>query len=406
MDQYRGKSRPWYVPEVEYEGLTENGYWWEQLTFGGVLAPVNNDFSIKYGMSMYAFEDRYKSRNDPSRKFYSVPMSYIELIQQQKFWDNLDNRKPNLTTDQRWKFFHIDKQFAAKAYGQPYVCTAERAEAHAERWEKFWAAKDRRLKREAYNKMTQEQKDNVTRLEEAEAIERLRKERHRAWELRQKLVAQRKMNRHLEANDREYRLRLFETIQEPAEQVRRRPGTESEREDDASRGRSRSPRRSPPIPPNFPCPPAQPLENVEVETEEERARREYAWEEHRLSQRRQRDRANAIGLRNLEAARKFEREARQRNEYRNLVTGDLTERDPEPPRPRGMWLPPRTRRDRDMDNVSDLLESWLLPRDVLLRNQNKIEPIVVPEDYDEETTDMESSTGRGSDVTMTAPRSS
>ena len=395
MDMYRGKTRPSCCSEVEFDGLIENGFHWEQCTFGGIIHPINSDFSMKYGLSIDTFSDRSKDSSDPSKIFYTVPMSYVEKLQQQEFWDSLDAKRYRLTPDERWRYFYVDRSNSARAWGQPWVCTADPADIYAELWDDIVAEKVSKLKKEAYDLMTPEQKDNASRIQEAQEIEKLRIQRRQAWQLRQKLVAERKMKRQREASGKENWLGLSETIQQPAEfalTLRPRPARESKQEADAFRRRSRSPHRSPPLPP-----PSVP-ENHETETEEERARREYAWEEYRRSQKRQRDQAYLTRLQTLEEVHKAEKTAREHNEYYDFVTGELTERPVERARARGMWQPRPTERDREMEKVSDLLEASILPKDILTRDKDKLPTVCPAEEYDI-STDGESVTDASSEAT-------
>ena len=54
------------------------------MTFGGRIDPINHDMSCKFGLATTAWPPTFRDSIH-----YAIPMDYIETIQQQETWDNL-----------------------------------------------------------------------------------------------------------------------------------------------------------------------------------------------------------------------------------------------------------------------------------------------------------------------------
>lgn len=124
-DLYHGSDTPYFVPEpyVEDMSVRESGCMWEKFTFGGRIFPVNDDVSCRYGLYTQAWPCPPGER-DWQNTLYSIPMDWIEKIQQQEFWDDHADILTGETQRELERFLYPPRTSGtAKAWGRGLVLT-------------------------------------------------------------------------------------------------------------------------------------------------------------------------------------------------------------------------------------------------------------------------------------------
>jgi len=124
-DLYHGGDLPYFVPEpfIGNMSVRESGYMWEKFTFGGRILPINDDLSCKYGLFTQAWPCPPEER-DWQNTLYSIPMDWIEKIQQQEFWDDNEDILTGETQQELEEFLYPPRTSGtAKAWGRGLVLT-------------------------------------------------------------------------------------------------------------------------------------------------------------------------------------------------------------------------------------------------------------------------------------------
>ena len=88
-------------PYMNDNGYSEAGFAFEQKTFGGHIASINDRADCAYGLCIADYAPRDELHNEP-HTVYSIRMEYIVKLQQQETWDGI-------TTPDDRTFFHIPK---------------------------------------------------------------------------------------------------------------------------------------------------------------------------------------------------------------------------------------------------------------------------------------------------------
>jgi hypothetical protein len=100
-------------PEPIMNGHTfaEMGMAFETKVFGGRLEPISCRIDCAYGLTTYTYDEDINTPHS-SRTFYTVPMDYVYMLQQQETWEQD-------LTGKDWKIFHIPRD-GATAVSVPY----------------------------------------------------------------------------------------------------------------------------------------------------------------------------------------------------------------------------------------------------------------------------------------------
>ena len=129
-DVFHGNETPYFVPEPFIGNLweRESGSMWEKFTFGGKIYSINGDSSGKYGLCTEAWPCPSEDR-EWQNTMYSIPMDWIEKIQQQQFWDENEDILTGETQRELEEWLYPPRErAAAKAWGLPCVLTMPESE--------------------------------------------------------------------------------------------------------------------------------------------------------------------------------------------------------------------------------------------------------------------------------------
>lgn len=107
MEIVNFKSTP--EPFMNDQPFNEMGVAFETKVFGGRLEPISCRIDCAYGIATY---DEVGKTAHNVRTFFTVPMDYIWMLQQQDTWDQD-------FSDKDWAVFHIPRD-GAKAVSVPY----------------------------------------------------------------------------------------------------------------------------------------------------------------------------------------------------------------------------------------------------------------------------------------------
>ena len=129
-DIFHGSDIPFFVPEPFVGNIRarESGNVWEKFTFGGRLWPINGDMSCKYGLCTQSWPCPPEDR-EWQNTLYSIPMDWIEKIQQQSFWDESEDiltGEPQRALEE-W-LYPPKRQETAKAWGDAIVLNMPESE--------------------------------------------------------------------------------------------------------------------------------------------------------------------------------------------------------------------------------------------------------------------------------------
>ena len=90
LSQWCNRAPSPFEPFMLHHNEAELGRMWEAYMFGGQVCPINDRIDGIYGLSTWKWPRSF-GEMDPERTIcYSLPMTYIERLQQREFWEGLD----------------------------------------------------------------------------------------------------------------------------------------------------------------------------------------------------------------------------------------------------------------------------------------------------------------------------
>ncbi|MCJ1248372.1 hypothetical protein MMC30_005589 [Trapelia coarctata] len=164
-DVYHGNDTPYFVPEPFIGDLweRESGNFWEKFTFGGIIRPINFDMSCKYGLCTQEWPGR-PGESDWESTIYSIPMDWIEKIQQQEFWDDNEDILTGETQQELEEWLCPPRAFGtAKAWGCAVVFLMSESELNRAQHEDFKESLERKAKQDSWRERLKEEEERKSK---------------------------------------------------------------------------------------------------------------------------------------------------------------------------------------------------------------------------------------------------
>jgi len=244
-DVHHGKDTPYFVPEPFVGDMweRESGNMWEKFTFGGKIWPINCDMSCKYGLSTQAWPCPPGDR-DWQNTIYSIPMDWIEKIQQQGFWDDNEDILTGETQQELEQWLFPPRGLGtAKAWGSPVVLTMLESEflrVLQEDFEEEMGLQEKQVKEATWRQKLREEEQRERKLEQKiqnRQAAALQKETERLAKEAEK-TSRRQRHAMLPNRRKDAETEAYERIADLQPPLRLVGGS-------GGRDRSRSPRRTP-----------------------------------------------------------------------------------------------------------------------------------------------------------------
>ncbi|MCJ1387518.1 hypothetical protein MMC18_000361 [Xylographa bjoerkii] len=188
IDAYHGNENPSFLPDpfLGAAPVRESGFSWERSTFGGIINPINNEPSARFGVAIcdWPNPDQYEWQ----LRHYAIRMDYIESIQRKENWD-LTSGLPEDAGKSR--YLYVPRHECAVAWMHPTVMPMHFEELEKER---LWnIEEEKELEEDRLERLEYEQNDKIHA--ELDRKEEIRKARERGIEYAPNDELQAEMNR-------------------------------------------------------------------------------------------------------------------------------------------------------------------------------------------------------------------